>query len=284
MSPAMTWAARPARPRCRARMAAISRMPCAPASMACFPVHNPALCRLHPAGPAAWHQGHRRFRAGRLDRRARRGPGDPAHRAAAGRAQHRRRPPSWRRVPRDVATIGATIAGMQFSGLTSDSRKVQPGFLFAALCGSKTDGASSCTMRWRAAPPPCWARRRWKAKSRRWACASFADANPRLRLAKFAAAFYGAQPDVVAAVTGTKGKSSIVAFMREIWTRHGHSGRSAGHRRRDHAQGRDAAEPHHARSGGNSCPAGAAESRRRRSPGDRGVQPWPGPAPAGWRR
>ena len=41
MSPAMTWAARPARPRCRARMAAISRMPCAPAFCGVFPVHNP---------------------------------------------------------------------------------------------------------------------------------------------------------------------------------------------------------------------------------------------------
>ena len=41
MSPAMTWAARPARPRCPARMAAISRMRCAPPSAAVFPVHNP---------------------------------------------------------------------------------------------------------------------------------------------------------------------------------------------------------------------------------------------------
>jgi len=45
-----------------------------------------------------------------------------------------------------------------------------------------------------------------------------ADENPRLGLARLAAQFYGAQPDVVAAVTGTKGKSSIVAFLREIWT------------------------------------------------------------------
>ncbi len=34
--PAMTWAARPVRPRCRARMAATFRMPCAPASAAFF--------------------------------------------------------------------------------------------------------------------------------------------------------------------------------------------------------------------------------------------------------
>ncbi|HEY0105393.1 MAG TPA: UDP-N-acetylmuramoyl-L-alanyl-D-glutamate--2,6-diaminopimelate ligase, partial [Rhizomicrobium sp.] len=45
-----------------------------------------------------------------------------------------------------------------------------------------------------------------------------ADANPRRRLAKEAARFFGAQPRTVAAVTGTKGKSSVVAFVREIWT------------------------------------------------------------------
>ena len=35
----------------------------------------------------------------------------------------------------------ATLGDMDFSGLTSDSRKVRPGYLFAALTGSKTDGA-----------------------------------------------------------------------------------------------------------------------------------------------
>src|SRR6201999_192904 len=44
------------------------------------------------------------------------------------------------------------------------------------------------------------------------------DANPRAALARYAAAFYGAQSETVAAVTGTKGKSSIVAFLREVWT------------------------------------------------------------------
>ena len=43
-----------------------------------------------------------------------------------------------------------------------------------------------------------------------------------------AAAFFGAQPDIVAAVTGTKGKSSIVAFLREIWTALGKPAASLG--------------------------------------------------------
>ena len=33
------------------------------------------------------------------------------------------------------------VAAKDFTGLTSDSRKVEAGYLFAALPGSKTDGA-----------------------------------------------------------------------------------------------------------------------------------------------
>ncbi|HWU56841.1 MAG TPA: UDP-N-acetylmuramoyl-L-alanyl-D-glutamate--2,6-diaminopimelate ligase, partial [Rhizomicrobium sp.] len=43
-----------------------------------------------------------------------------------------------------------------------------------------------------------------------------------------AAAFYSGQPQVVAAITGTKGKSSIVAFLREIWTQVGKPAASLG--------------------------------------------------------
>ena len=55
-----------------------------------------------------------------------------------------------------------------------------------------------------------------------------ADENPRLGLARYAAAFFAAQPDTIAAVTGTKGKSSIVAFLREIWTALGKPAASLG--------------------------------------------------------
>jgi UDP-N-acetylmuramoyl-L-alanyl-D-glutamate--2,6-diaminopimelate ligase len=54
------------------------------------------------------------------------------------------------------------------------------------------------------------------------------EENPRAALARFAAAFYAGQPDIVAAVTGTKGKSSIVAFLREIWTALGKPAASLG--------------------------------------------------------
>ena len=52
--------------------------------------------------------------------------------------------------------------------------------------------------------------------------------NPRAGLARYAAAFFAGQPEIVAAVTGTKGKSSIVAFLREIWTALGKPAASLG--------------------------------------------------------
>jgi UDP-N-acetylmuramoyl-L-alanyl-D-glutamate--2,6-diaminopimelate ligase len=45
-----------------------------------------------------------------------------------------------------------------------------------------------------------------------------ADVNPRHRLAVVAARFYGAQPDMVAAITGTNGKTSVANFTAQIWS------------------------------------------------------------------
>ncbi len=37
------------------------------------------------------------------------------------------------------------VAAKDFTGLTSDSRKVKPGYLFAALAGARDDGARFIT-------------------------------------------------------------------------------------------------------------------------------------------
>ncbi len=57
-----------------------------------------------------------------------------------------------------------------------------------------------------------------RAKPGNWACGSLAEENPRLALARRAAAFFDAQPKTVAAVTGTNGKTSVSVFLRQIWT------------------------------------------------------------------
>jgi len=112
----------------------------------------------------------------------------------------------------------AMVAVKDFTSLTSDSRKVTQGGLFAALAGSKTDGARFVADAVARGAAAILARPELADEAKALGVAFIADENPRLGLARMAAEFYGAQPDIVAAVTGTKGKSSIVAFLREIWT------------------------------------------------------------------
>ncbi|MGB6796856.1 MAG: UDP-N-acetylmuramoyl-L-alanyl-D-glutamate--2,6-diaminopimelate ligase, partial [Xanthobacteraceae bacterium] len=50
----------------------------------------------------------------------------------------------------------------------------------------------------------------------------------RRALALIAAKFYPRQPGTIAAVTGTSGKTSVAAFLRQIWTALGHSAASIG--------------------------------------------------------
>ena len=115
-----------------------------------------------------------------------------------------------------------------FRGLAADSREVKPGFLFAALAGSKTDGArfiADAAKRGAVAVLGVPA----IADAVRTAGLQFiADDNPRLRLAQMAAEHYGAQPRVVAAVTGTNGKTSVASFLRQIWTALGKKAASLG--------------------------------------------------------
>ncbi|MEO0999575.1 MAG: UDP-N-acetylmuramoyl-L-alanyl-D-glutamate--2,6-diaminopimelate ligase, partial [Pseudomonadota bacterium] len=53
-------------------------------------------------------------------------------------------------------------------------------------------------------------------------------AAPRLALARAAARWWGAQPEVVAAVTGTNGKTSVASFTRQLWAALGHRAVSLG--------------------------------------------------------
>jgi len=120
------------------------------------------------------------------------------------------------------------FSGLGLTGLASDSRKVKPGYLFAALAGTKTDGArfvKDAVARGAVAVmgPPSLADDVAALGVR-----FIPDENPRAGLARMASAFFVGQPDIIAAVTGTKGKSSIVAFLREIWTRLGRPAASLG--------------------------------------------------------
>ncbi len=114
-----------------------------------------------------------------------------------------------RKLPKDRA-------GINIKGLTADSRQVEPGFLFAALPGVAADGVRFVS----------------DALKNGAVAILTGDAqgsidtgnavlvrvsNPRRELALAAARFYQDQPEILAAVTGTNGKTSVASFLRQIW-------------------------------------------------------------------
>ncbi len=122
------------------------------------------------------------------------------------------------------AALPPAAAGLVATGITSDSRAVKPGFVFAALPGTKVDGSSFI--------PQALAN---GAIAVICAPGSYsgpglviANDNPRLLLAKMAARFHDRQPDTIIAVTGTNGKTSVAVFVRQIWEAMGFRAASLG--------------------------------------------------------
>ena len=120
------------------------------------------------------------------------------------------------------------FTGLEITGLASDSRKVKPGYLFAALAGTKTDGARFVKDAVARGAVAVLGAPALADDVAALGVRFIPDENPRAGLARYAAAFFAGQPEIVAAVTGTKGKSSIVAFLREIWTALGKPAASLG--------------------------------------------------------
>ena len=110
------------------------------------------------------------------------------------------------------------LKDLGITGLASDSRKVKPGYLFAALAGTKTDGARFVKDAVARGAVAVMGAPALTDEVAALGVQFIPEENPRAALARYAALFFAAQPEIVAAVTGTKGKSSIVAFLREIWT------------------------------------------------------------------
>lgn len=103
---------------------------------------------------------------------------------------------------------------VEITSLTADSRQVEGFSLFAALPGDKLDGrdyiesaiengASAILSLPGLADMPV---------------PYIAVENPRKKYAKFAARIYAGQPKIIAAMTGTNGKSSTIEFLRQIWS------------------------------------------------------------------
>ena len=104
---------------------------------------------------------------------------------------------------------------VEITGITADSRNIQPGMIFAAFPGSKVDGRDFIS-----------------AAIKNGAAAILTtdaplenlpdipvihDPCPRRRYARIAALLHPHHPEIIVAVTGSNGKSSTVNFCRQIW-------------------------------------------------------------------
>ncbi|WP_340151825.1 UDP-N-acetylmuramoyl-L-alanyl-D-glutamate--2,6-diaminopimelate ligase [uncultured Sneathiella sp.] len=100
-------------------------------------------------------------------------------------------------------------------GLTADSRLVEPGFLFAALSGTRADGREYIEEAVNKGAVAILTDKAYEPEDCSLPC--FREENPRLILARLASRFYGAEPETIAAVTGTNGKTSVAYFTRALW-------------------------------------------------------------------
>ncbi len=104
------------------------------------------------------------------------------------------------------------------AGIAADSRAVKPGWLFAAIPGTRVDGARFIPEAIERGAVAILAGEDAQLPDIPPHVALVRAANPARALALMAARFYWNQPVTIVAVTGTNGKSSVVEFTRQIWS------------------------------------------------------------------
>ncbi len=123
------------------------------------------------------------------------------------------------------AVLPAEAAGLEIGGLSADSRSVSVGDLFFAVAGSKADGAGFAHDAAARGAAAVVADRPIELPA---GVASVAVPNVRAALSRAAAIFFPGQPGTIVAVTGTSGKTSVTAFLRQIWASLGYQAASLG--------------------------------------------------------
>ncbi|MEK1895693.1 MAG: UDP-N-acetylmuramoyl-L-alanyl-D-glutamate--2,6-diaminopimelate ligase [Rhizobium sp.] len=118
----------------------------------------------------------------------------------------------------ELDQLAGPVGALAVSGISSDSRKIEPGTVFVAVAGTKADGAGFIA-----------------DAATRGAVVAVAShsidasipvlvvSDPRRFLSIAASRFYGKQPETMVAVTGTAGKTSVASFTRQIWAYAGHA-------------------------------------------------------------
>lgn len=121
---------------------------------------------------------------------------------------------------KNLADISDQAASTPIGGMSDNSRAIKPGDMFAALAGSSTDGRIYIEAAVSAGASAILTDMRpLEAPLDDLGIPIVMVENPRHVLAKAAARFWRKQPGMIAAVTGTNGKTSTTDFLRQLWTR-----------------------------------------------------------------
>lgn len=112
------------------------------------------------------------------------------------------------------------------SSVTADSRAVVPGSLFFAVSGTRSDGLTFAPAAVAQGAVAVIAEREPDAPLAPAVFMRVPDARAALSLA--ASALHPRQPEIIVAVTGTSGKTSVAAFTRQIWSTLGHAAAALG--------------------------------------------------------
>ena len=120
---------------------------------------------------------------------------------------------------------GGKVPRLRVEGVNADSRQIKPGEVFFAVPGLHTHGdAFAAQARANGAKAMVTDR----APSVDPGMPFVVVSDVRAAYARAASRQFAPQPGVIAGVTGTNGKSSIVSFVRQIWTASGFAAASVG--------------------------------------------------------
>ena len=124
----------------------------------------------------------------------------------------------------DLINIPDQTGAIMVTGLAVDSKRVAAGNLFFALAGSHRDGRDFIGDAIKAGAAAIVTGMAPLAKdiaklAQQAAIPILQCENPRRVMAKMAAIHWSSQPGMVAAVTGTNGKTSTTEFLRQLWQR-----------------------------------------------------------------
>lgn len=129
-----------------------------------------------------------------------------------------------------LSAIDASVEGdadVTIRSITADSRKVDAGALFAAVTGVKQDGVAYIDDAIEKGAAAIMLQHKTEKDNPQQATFVRVD-HVRHALARMAAAFYGAQPKHLVAITGTNGKTSTAEFFRQLWVLEGKKAASIG--------------------------------------------------------